>query len=285
MKPIFGTDITTDKKNSVSNAESFVCDRISQSTQASLDKVSEEAMTIEKKMSLPTPLRIFQVVDGIVLCIFLRVILNVLTDEEVTFSQALHNAPWMFIVFGVSLLAFVLMTLYGNKLRKDVGESDEHATVSNRVDVVCQNINSELGVPESAVDVDVLSFAYKEKKGEFVATEQGISPIKFINFSYKVYEQEGNLYLSDLECKYCIPLDKKKNIVKINKRITIPMWNKEQAYNKGEYKQYKISSDNDMYSFKPYYVLNVEHNGELWGIYFPSYELPVIEELTGLKAE
>ena len=30
--------------------------------------------------------------------------------------------------------------------------------------------------------------------------------------------------------------------------------------------------------------LELEHEGETWGIYFPCYELPVFEELTGLKA-
>ena len=35
----------------------------------------------------------------------------------------------------------------------------------------------------------------------------------------------------------------------------------------------------------PYYILEVVHNTETYGIYIPCYELPVFEELTGLRAE
>jgi hypothetical protein len=36
---------------------------------------------------------------------------------------------------------------------------------------------------------------------------------------------------------------------------------------------------------KEYHVLELEQNGEEWGIWFPPYELPAMEALTGLKAE
>ena len=39
------------------------------------------------------------------------------------------------------------------------------------------------------------------------------------------------------------------------------------------------------YTYKGYHILELEINGELWGIYFPCYELMVFEEITGLKAE
>ena len=37
--------------------------------------------------------------------------------------------------------------------------------------------------------------------------------------------------------------------------------------------------------FKPYYILEIEHNDEIFGIYFPCYELPIFEKLTGLTAQ
>ena len=39
------------------------------------------------------------------------------------------------------------------------------------------------------------------------------------------------------------------------------------------------------YSVKPYYILELERDGEEYGIYFPSYELPTFESLTLLHAE
>jgi hypothetical protein len=36
---------------------------------------------------------------------------------------------------------------------------------------------------------------------------------------------------------------------------------------------------------KPYHILELEKDGETYGIYFPAYELAAIESLTLLKAE
>lgn len=63
-------------------------------------------------------------------------------------------------------------------------------------------------------------------------------------------------------------------------------WNKDEAYNKGVYKQYKLVEDNlGRVSGKNYQILELNSGGERWGIYFPRYELPVFEEITGLKAD
>lgn len=63
-------------------------------------------------------------------------------------------------------------------------------------------------------------------------------------------------------------------------------WNKDEAYNKGVYKQYKLVEDNlGRVSGKNYQILELNSGGKRWGIYFPCYELPVFEEITGLKAD
>ena len=52
------------------------------------------------------------------------------------------------------------------------------------------------------------------------------------------------------------------------------------------YKPYHMSIDNfGCLNCNSYYILEVVHNTETYGIYIPCYELPVFEELTGLRAE
>jgi len=77
-----------------------------------------------------------------------------------------------------------------------------------------------------------------------------------------------------------------KGIKTVNKRIGIISWNKEEDPRKGEYKKYKMTV-NDMGNvfFKPYHILEIERDGQSFGLYFPCYELEVLEELTGLRAE
>ena len=45
----------------------------------------------------------------------------------------------------------------------------------------------------------------------------------------------------------------------------------------------KSAMDNVL--FDTYHILEIEKDGEIYGLYFPCYELSAIEELTGLSAE
>ena len=63
-------------------------------------------------------------------------------------------------------------------------------------------------------------------------------------------------------------------------------WHKEEPYDKGIYKPYHMSIDKfGCLNCNSYYILEVVHNTETYGIYIPCYELPVFEELPGLRAE
>ena len=84
---------------------------------------------------------------------------------------------------------------------------------------------------------------------------------------------------------YRFPIDSFQRISTVKKRIIIGQWHKEERHNKGEYKQYKISTNQYGYSLKNYHALELERFGETYGIYFPAYELHVFESLTHLSAE
>ena len=70
------------------------------------------------------------------------------------------------------------------------------------------------------------------------------------------------------------------------KAIYIPNWNKDTPPNEGLYMNLKLTQDSyERFRVKPYYILEFDHNCELWGLYFPNYELSTFESVTGLKAE
>ncbi len=61
-------------------------------------------------------------------------------------------------------------------------------------------------------------------------------------------------------------------------------WNKDEPYNKGEYRQYKIrTDDSDTVHFKTYYALELLHEGEEYEILFPAYDWKHIGALTGIQ--
>ncbi len=286
IKPVFAINVTENKNNDVSNAEEFLCQRISQVNKESLDKVSEENNDVLKKASLPLPLKVLMYASMIVSIICLRVYLN-LKFDGMSAGELWNKAPALFIAFGVSVVILFTVLFFGKKKREKVLNSEENEIVSSRVDVVCRNIYAELGVEEQTPEVDVFDFKYKVKKNGLTFVADKMSQANVMNYPYKFYVSDDCLYLVSLEAKYRIPLTKTKGILKVNKRAVIPkfMWNKDVPFNSEYYKQFKIGCNDNYILIKPYYILCFEHNGEEWGIYFPSYELPVFEKLTGLKAE
>ena len=282
MKPLFGTDLTTNKKNDKANIERFACERISQESSDALDDVSEQATDVAKKADIPIILKILTFISGIGMIIVFRVVANLITDD-IPIQQIIAQHLWMIIV-GVSCVAiFFGICFYSKRLNKKVTDSEEYAVTESRINNVLANVYAELGVPSEAEDVDVFFCFYKEKNGKYIVKRSGVNPFDFVNFSNKIFIENGNLYVADTTTKYCIPDFIPTSIEKVNKRKTFPIWNKDTPHNKGEYKQYKISYNDSVYSCKPFYILHFESYGEKWGLYFPSYELPFFEKLTGLK--
>ena len=64
------------------------------------------------------------------------------------------------------------------------------------------------------------------------------------------------------------------------------LWNKDTEYNKGKYVDYDIKRINEFdYKIRAYYSLDINREGETYKMYFPPYELDVIESLTDVKYE
>ncbi len=283
MKPLFGTDLTTNKKNDTANIERFACERISQASSDALDDVSEQATDVAKKASLPVILKIIFYACGFGLLVMLRVLRELRIDSDTTIQQVLKDNPWtIIVVMGLGAVIWII-GFYSKRLNKKVTDSEEYAVTESRINNVLANVYAELGVPSEAEDVDVFFCFYKEKNGKYIVKRSGVNPFDFVNFSNKIFIENGNLYVADTTTKYCIPDFIPTSIEKVNKRKTFPIWNKDTPHNKGEYKQYKISYNDSVYSCKPFYILHFESYGEKWGLYFPSYELPFFEKLTGLK--
>ena len=280
MKPFLCIDITQNRKNR-NNNEAFVCQNISQVTENNLLKVSLEMTNVFKKIRLPLPIKILQMIDGVVMVVLLRAGLGVVMKDDRLLSELIGKTSWFPFAFIGSIVIFVFLFLMERNQQIKLSKSEEFHTANNRAETMEKNIKAELGVPENAKEIDILTFTYLVKKK---SSQKEIKPIKVENYEYYIFVENENLYLSSLDTKYCVPLSCIDSITTINSRIDIPFWNKETQYNKGEYKQYKISKNDPFFKMKKYYVLNVKYQNELWGIYFPCYELPVFEELTGLEA-
>ena len=77
-----------------------------------------------------------------------------------------------------------------------------------------------------------------------------------------------------------------KGIQTVKKTALFHGWNKELPPTDKSFKPYRVAINQyESITCKPYYILEAEIGSETWGLYFPGYELPVVEGLTGLRAQ
>lgn len=284
MKPLFAIDLTTNKKNQQSNGKEFLVQTPSAAIAQSLARSSKQVGDTIEKSKLPLPLRIIEGVCGLLGFTFLFGLMRGLT--ETPFEQAYKNAPWALWLCGTFLAIFGILKFISKQKSKSVLETDESAHAMTSLESVCDAVYTELSVPANARDTDILSFFYKIKNGNIKISERGLQMAQFFNPVYKVYADAENLYLVDLSGKYAIPRASMVAIRMVKKRISIAGWNKVERYNKGIYKQFKLTVNNYGNIFcKCYHILEFHCHSQAYGLYIPCYELPVFETLTGLKAE
>lgn len=287
MKPFLGIDLTIDKKSEQMNGEEFVIAKPNLPLTQSLESSSENVEETIEKSKLPLPIRIGHWICGAVGVLVAIGLLKALGGEDaVTLGEAYQNASWLFWLGGACLVAWAFLKLISMRKEKNVLQTEESTQAFNNFNKTCDAILSDLRVPQDSKEIDVLSFFYKVKGDDIKVCEKGLQIAPYINPIFHIFADSENLYLANLEGKYAFSRSSIMGIRTVKKHIRIAGWNKETLYNKGEYKQYKLTIDNyGCIHCKSYHILEFKHNNDLWGIYIPCYELPVIEEITGLKAD
>lgn len=277
MKPFLGIDLTENKNNEQLNGYEFLVQTASSALSESLEVSTDKVKKTIDKSKLPLPLRIVQYVCGIAALIIASGILK----ADISFAEGYQNAPWMFWGGGICAVLWAVLWLFGKQKAKAVLDTDESAQTFSHFDGVANAIYTEFSVPHDAKDIDVLSFFYKIKDGEVKVHEKGVQMAQYFNPEFKIFTDDQNLYLANLEEKFAFPLSSIVKIHTVKKHVRLAVWNKNEEYNKGIYKQYKLTVDNfGCIHCKQYHILEINHNGESYGIYIPCYDLPVLEECT-----
>ena len=285
MKPFLGVNLTENKKNTTPNGLDLMVHKPSEELAAALQSSKTKLDYNEKKTQLPLILRIVKIFCWIVGVAFLLGILKAATDEDpIPLSEILQTMPEL-VVTGLIFIAIAAILFYLGKRKAEsvIGSGDVTSTL-NHLKTTGDTILADLGVPENARNVDILMFFYKEKNGEPKLTVKGNQNFWYMNMQFKIFADPQTFYLANVEGKFAFSRSDVKRIKMINKRATMNDWNKDYPFDDERYKKYGLKMDQyGVIYFKPCYILELEINGEEWGIYFPSYELPLFEALTGLK--
>ena len=287
MKPIFAIDLTNDKKNDKTNGDEFIVRTVSSYNSENLEENRKDLKDTIEKSKLPRPLRILRSVCMYVGFFVLVLTLKLLIEHGASeFSRFYGNAPYVFWIGGVAAVAWIALSVLSGKRSKEVLDSTEAEQTTEEFVQSLDEVYAELGVPDNSVTVDVLVFRYVVKKGEIAVKSYPLSTVTHANVEVEAFVENGSLFIADVEHCFELPLSEITAIRTVKKTAILPEWHKDEEPGSQKYKQYKINVDRygNVY-VKPHYFLEIYHFGEKYGLYFPSYELPIFEKLTGLKAE
>lgn len=280
MNPVFGIDVTRDKHNKRLTGRGFITQTVSKQTSDQYDAKQEKLEQTVEKSKLPRWLRIVKYLLGLYAgMVFVATV-------RAGLEQALQNAPVLVISGAVSGVVWGALHIISKQKESKVLKEDNADQQVKEINQGVEDIYKELNVPREALTVDVLTFKYKEKGEKIVPYASGLQTTAYINFEVRLYATSDAIHIADRESVYSFAKNELRAITTVNKRISVPSWNKDCDPRKGEFKPYKMTVSNmgDVF-FKPYHILEIEHDGQSFGIYFPCYERAAFEVTTGLRAE
>lgn len=280
MKPFYGIDNTQNADNEKENGDEFLVQKPDERLYKEYDKALNGVFAkISKKFRLPFILKTFQylflLLGGMLLCILVEYFFS---EENAGFNTIVLQVIYVVIICAAG---FLILHFAVKKLKKKE-DKDETDLQSRRVQSLLRQILNNLEVPADALEIDVLSFNYEQKNGEIKIDKCGMSVPLFNPMSFYIYKDEENFYLVCDSGKYAFKLSSIKNLHRIEHKNALFFWNKNTPCNEGEYKRYKMREDEfGNIRCKAYYILEVEKDGEEWGIYFPEYETEIMKNVAG----
>lgn len=281
MKPFYGIDRTTLKKNTFHEGDCFIAATVSDMTRQSYVRALQSAAKELEATKLNPILRGLKTVcSWITLIVFIGTIRAL---GNVTIAEAFENAPFIFWLMGGCGVVWLVLTILTNRKAKTVMAAEDFNMSTRRLEGEIDRVFRELQVPEDAKEVDVVQLTYRWKNGTVKISTTGSETTPYTNVSLRVFRREDVLCLADLENRYELPISAMRRLKMVKKPLVIQGWNKEEKLNDPFYKPYKLTMDNyERVHTKSYGLLELNHDGVDWALWLPPYELNYISALTGL---
>ena len=281
MKPFYGIDRTTLKKNTFHEGDCFIAATVSDMTRQSYVRALQSAAKELEATKLNPILRGLKTVcSWITLIVFIGTIRAL---RNVTIAEAFENAPFIFWLMGGCGVVWLVLTILTNRKAKTVMAAEDFNMSTRRLESEIDRVFRELQVPDDAKEVDVVQLTYRWKNGTVKISTTGSETTPYTNVSLRVFRREDVLCLADLENRYELPIAAMRRLKMVKKPLVIQGWNKEEKLNDPFYKPYKLTMDNyERVHTKSYGLLELNHDGVDWALWLPPYELNYISALTGL---
>ncbi len=285
MKPFLVVDRTYDDNNRFPNGVDFNVLDVNKETYDEYMSLIKERDMLEKKFSTPKILSYFPVFCLMLsVCTGMFIVPYFFNPAEINTNNAFRILiAFVLFISGVAGY-FITKKVITNK-QNSFFESKEYKEAKEKWDKHFVKVRKELQISDNYIMADILFFHYKIADGQIQPVSKSKKKTPYENPAYLFYVEDSIFYVSSAFDKFAINLDSFTAIKKINEFIKLPQWNKPESINHKKYAPYRLTVVDNELLIDTYYILEFTHNEELWGLYFPCYELPVFENLTGLKAE
>ena len=271
MKNLFGLQFREELDTDIMDGVPFQSARVSIQQEQLLEKMEEEKAGLEQKANLPLILQIIMqiglYIGGVCLLFFL------VDVWKQSFQQALEN-KW-FVLMAAAILGGIYLTLYLKQRQKkrEAMKTAEETMLEERAQRLDWVSRQELGVPESAVHIDVIQTSYELEDGQEEVYDNE-------NLSLFAYCQEDSLCFTNLVWVFKVPFSSIQKVVWVKEQQLFYQWNKEEPYNSKTYKPYRIKKNNaEQYIIRGYYSLRISEARGEFEVMVPEYDEKILFSL------
>lgn len=271
MKNLFGLQFREELDTDVLDGMPFQSARVSIQQEQLLKKMEEEKADLDRKANLPLTLQIIMqiglYIGGVCLLFFL------VDVWKQSFQQALEN-KW-FVLMAAAILGGIYLTLYLKQRQKkrEAMKTAEETMLEERAQRLDWVSRQELGVPESAVHIDVIQTSYELEDGQEEVYDNE-------NLSLFAYYQEDSLCFTNLVWVFKVPFSSIQKVVWVKEQQLFYQWNKEEPYNSKTYKPYRIKKNNaEQYIIRGYYSLRISEARGEFEVMVPEYDEKILFSL------
>lgn len=280
MKPIFCTDITVNRNNTEINGSEFIKKSISEEKRAEMDSRARELQDIINKAKAPGWMVTARSISGFSALIMAMNLIQVALEKGFSALFAADQIMGTMICLGAAA-AWMYLDRDGKARVRKLENDPQLKRKNDEIEIEIAMIMHEMGVPTNAKSLDVLVFNYKTKDGEIAPVSSAMLPSTMMNIECKAYADEDAVYIADGDSVYAFQKSEIKSLRKMDGKVNVYGWNKSDAPSDPKYAAYGVSFNKLGMVTTFSYVVEIERDGETFGLYLPGYEADVLSDIFG----
>lgn len=244
--------------------EAFVLRRESAELSAKREKLNEELSQAFHKTIKKAILRMLPAFLACALGLILGSVAFETFQSNEVFPTILGILAGMLLVAGI-----VYGAINHKKQKENENKPDKDMeALDEKYEDFHTTVKSELGIPENAPQVDILTYRYSNN-------DQKIKSLIDMDTA-NVFVEDGKLCFWYGEAVIGFPMSEIEALVKVNEPITFDSWMPDDPHDSLKYAQYGIEKKkvdyDEQYTMKGYYSLRLTHEGEPFELIFPLFD-------------